>query len=189
MGTHAQAASSQKSIPYVARQPILASDEKVLGYELLFHQGPEDETRLGSDVEGVTSAIIDTLNVIGLGVLCDGHRAFIDCSHQMLLMEYFSLLPPEVVVEIQESVPADEAVIAVCRRLKDGGYQIALDDFVPSDARQALVPYADFIKVDIKKVSTADSTAMVSRYASRQCRMLAQKVESRQDFALSLIHI
>jgi EAL and modified HD-GYP domain-containing signal transduction protein len=183
MGTHAQAASSQKSIPYVARQPILASDEKVLGYELLFHQGPEDETRLGSDVEGVTSAIIDTLNVIGLGVLCDGHRAFIDCSHQMLLMEYFSLLPPEVVVEIQESVPADEAVIAVCRRLKDGGYQIALDDFVPSDARQALVPYADFIKVDIKKVSTADSTAMVARYASRQCRMLAQRVESRQDFA------
>jgi EAL and modified HD-GYP domain-containing signal transduction protein len=92
-------------------------------------------------------------------------------------------LPPEVVVEIQESVPADEAVVAVCRRLKDGGYQIALDDFVPSDARQALVPYADFIKVDIKKVSTADSTAMVARYASKQCRMLAQRVESRQDFA------
>lgn len=183
MGTQAQAASAQKSIPYVARQPILASDEKVLGYELLFHQGPEDETRVASDVEGVTSAIIDTLNVIGLGVLCDGHRAFIDCTHQMLLMEYFSLLPPEVVVEIQESVPADEAVVAVCRRLKDGGYQIALDDFGPSDARQALIPYADFIKVDIKKVSTADSTAMVARYASRQCRMLAQRVESRQDFA------
>jgi EAL and modified HD-GYP domain-containing signal transduction protein len=122
----------------------------------------------------VTSAIIDTLNVIGLGVLCDGHRAFIDCSHQMLLMEYFSLLPPEVVVEIQENVPGDEAVVAVCRRLKDGGYQIALDDFVPSDTRQALVPYADFIKVDIKKVSVEDSTAMVARYASRDCRMLAK---------------
>ena len=80
---------------YVARQPILAADEKVLGYELLFHQGPEDETLVGSDVEGVTCAIIDTLNAIGLGVLCDGHRAFIDCTHQMLLMEYFTLLPPE----------------------------------------------------------------------------------------------
>ena len=82
--------------------------------------------------------------MIGLGVLCDGHRAFIDCSHQMLLMEYFSLLPPEVVVEIQETVPADEAVVAVCRRLKDGGYQIALDDFVPQRFPAGACPVRGF---------------------------------------------
>jgi EAL and modified HD-GYP domain-containing signal transduction protein len=183
MGTQAQAASVEKPIPCVARQPILAADEKVLGYELLFRQGPEAENLITCDVEGVTCAILDTLNVIGLSVLCDGHRAFIDCTHQMLLMEYFALLPPEVVVEIQESVPADEAVVAVCQRLKEGGYMIALDDFVPSDAREALVPYADFIKVDITKVPPAESAALVARYASKACRMLAQMVETRQEFA------
>ena len=182
MGTQAQATSFEKPVPSVARQPILAGDERVLGYELLFRQGPEDENLITSDVESVTCAIIDTLNLIGLGVLCDGHRAFIDCSHQMLLMEYFALLPPKIVVEIQKSVPADDAVASVCRRLKDGGYMIALDDFVPGDNRQALVPYADFIKVNIKEVSAAESTALVARYASKACRMLAQKVETRQEF-------
>jgi c-di-GMP-related signal transduction protein len=182
MGTRAQATSFEKPVPSVARQPILAGDERVLGYELLFRQGPEDENLITSDVESITCAIIDTLNLIGLGVLCDGHRAFIDCSHQMLLMEYFALLPPKIVVEIQRSVPADDAVAAVCRRLKDGGYMIALDDFVPGDTRQALVPYADFIKVNIKEVSQADSTALVARHASKACRMLAQKVETRQEF-------
>lgn len=172
----------EKPVPSVARQPILAGDEKVLGYELLFRQGEADENLITSDVESITCAIIDTLNLIGLGVLCDGHRAFIDCSHQMLLMEYFALLPPKIVVEIQNSVPADDAVISVCRRLKEGGYMIALDDFVPTDARQGLVPYADFIKVNIQEVATAESAAMVARYASKACRMLAQKVETRQDF-------
>jgi len=43
--------------------------------------------------------------MVGLDVLCDGHPAFINCSRQMLLTEYFALLPPnEVVVEIQETV-------------------------------------------------------------------------------------
>jgi EAL and modified HD-GYP domain-containing signal transduction protein len=60
---------------------------------------------------------------------------------------------------------------------------IALDDFVPSDAREALVPYADFIKVDIKQVPPAESSALVARYASKGRRMLAQKVETRDDFA------
>jgi c-di-GMP-related signal transduction protein len=181
MATSAQAAI-EKPVHCVARQPILAADEKVLGYELLFRQGPEDENLIISDVESVTCAIIDTLNAIGLSVLCDGHRAFIDCTHQMLLMEYFTLLPPKIVVEIQGSVPADDAVVTVCRRLKDGGYMIALDDFVPSDMREALVPYADFIKVDVKKVPPADSAALVARYARKSCRMLAQKVETREDF-------
>jgi len=55
--------------------------------------------------------------------------------------EYFALLPPnEVVVEIQETVAADEEVKEACKRLKRGGYSIALDNFVAGDDREALVP-------------------------------------------------
>jgi c-di-GMP-related signal transduction protein len=182
MGSQAQAVFAEKLVPSVARQPILGANEKVLGYELLFRHGPEDVNLITSDVESITCAIIDTLNVIGLGVLCDGHRAFIDCTHQMLLMEYFALLPANVAVEIQNSVPAEEGVIAVCQRLKEGGYMIALDDFVPNDSREALVAYADFIKVDMKKVSAADSAALVARYGGKNRHMLAQRVETREDF-------
>src|SRR5882672_4704328 len=152
MGTQAHAASVEKPLPCVARHPILADHEKVLGYELLFQQDGS-EPYASSDMESVACAILDTLSLIGLDVLCDGHAAFIDCTHQMLLMEYFALLPPEVVGEIQESFPADEAVITVCQRLKQGGYLIALDNFVPSNAREPRVPYGDFIKIVIRKGS------------------------------------
>jgi c-di-GMP-related signal transduction protein len=182
MGTQASAATSEESVPCVARQPILCADEQVFGYELSFQQSSQEQT-LPQNAQSETCAIVDTLNVIGLGVLCDERRAFIDCTHDMLLMEYFALLPSGVVLEIQKSVPADAAVVAVCERLKEAGYMVALDDFGPSDPRESLIRYADFIKVDIRKNSPEQVATLVTRHGHKPCRLLAQSVDSRQDFA------
>ena len=182
MGTQAQSAAAEESAPSVARQPILGADEQVFGYQLLFRRSAQEQP-LPQNAQRETCAIVDTLNLIGLGVLCDGRRAFIQCTHEMLLMEYFALLPAGVVLEIQKSVPADEAVVAVCGRLKQAEYMMALDDFGPSDSREPLVYYADFIKVDIKKTPLAEIVTMVARYCDQRCQMLAQNVETRQGFA------
>lgn len=116
-------------------------------------------------------------------MLCDGRAAFINCTHPMLLLGYFSLLPPrEVVIELQDKVPADEQVRAACQGLKQAGYGIALDNFVPGDSREPLVEYADYIKVDIHQFPVEQCAALVTRHASPLCRMLAIKVETRQDF-------
>jgi len=172
----------EKPAPCIARQPILTADENVVGYELFFREDRE-QRRFNSDGDSATSATIDTLNLVGLGVLCDGRLAFINCTHQTLLTDYFALLPPDdVVVEIQETVPVDEEVERACQRLKQGGYSIALDNFVPDDRRQALFQYADFIKVDVTRVPPAHCASLVARYGSGSCRMLAHKVETRQHF-------
>jgi c-di-GMP-related signal transduction protein len=179
-------ASATKPSPCLARQPILTADEKVFGYELLFRESPEDN-RFSSDAESATCSTIGTLNVMGLDAVCDARFAFINCSHQMLLKEYFLLLPPDkVVVEIQESVPAENAVIAACQRLKQRRYRIALDNFAPGDPRETLIPYADFLKIDIRKFPQEQSAAMAARHAGTQRRMLAHKVETRVQFLTAL---
>jgi EAL and modified HD-GYP domain-containing signal transduction protein len=53
--------------------------------------------------------------------------------------------------------------VAACRRLKEAGYMIALDDFAVNDPREALTDLADIIKVDIRETSAADAAAMVKR--------------------------
>ncbi len=182
MGTQAHAALAEKTIPCIARQPILSADESVIAYELLLRDDPE-ETRSKTDTDQATRATIDALNLIGLGVLCDGRAAFIPCTHAMLLMGYFSLLPPaEVVIELQDKVPDDEQVRAVCEGLKHSGYRVALDNFAPSDGRTGLVQYADFLKIDIRQYPSDQTAALVERYGSKVCRMLATKVETRQNF-------
>jgi c-di-GMP-related signal transduction protein len=178
----AVAVALEKRSPCIARQPILTADEEVVGYELFFREAAEDR-QFSSDRENATSAIIEALNMVGLEVLCAGQVAFINCTHQMLLTDYFALLPPkDVVIEIQETVPANEEVALACARLKSNGYSIALDNFVPEDSRASLVPYADFIKIDISKVLPWQSTELIGLYGSEHCRMLAQKVETRPQF-------
>ncbi len=151
---------------FVARQPILTADEKVFGYELLFRDGMEDFFR-GSpaEVEAASRSTVNTSMLLGLDVLCDGRRAFVNCTRDILLKDYITLLPSgQTVVEVLETVPADDLVVAACRRLKDAGYMIALDDFAVNDPREILTDLADIIKVDLRATSAADAVAMVKRY-------------------------
>lgn len=167
---------------FVARQPILTTDEKVFGYELLFRDGVEDFFR-HSDRDAASRSTLNTSVLLGLDVLCDGRRAFVNCTRDILLKDYVTLLPSgQTVVEILENVPPDDLVVAACHRLKEAGYMIALDDFVVNDPRESLTDLADIIKVDLRVTSAADAAAMVKRYGPWRCRMLAEKVETREEF-------
>ncbi len=56
-------------------------------------------------------------------------------------------------VEIQENVPVDEPVVAACEQLRMDSYEIALDNVTPGDAREKLIPFANYLKIDIRRVS------------------------------------
>jgi len=168
---------------FVARQPILTADEKVFGYELLFRNGIENFF-CSTDADAASRSALNTSMLIGLDVLCDGRRAFVNCTRDVLLNEYVTLLPSgQTIVEVLETVPADDLVVEACRRLKESGYAIALDDFAVDDPREALTDLADIIKVDLRSTSAADAAAMVKRYGPWRCRMLAEKVETREEFS------
>ncbi len=182
MGTRAQTAPFEKPTPCIARQPILTANETVVGYELFFREAREDN-RFHSESESATAATIETLNLVGLNVLCDGRLAFINCGRETLLTESFDLLPPDdVVIEIQSTVRPDDEVIQACQRVKQKGFALALDNFVPEDPRTPLLPYADYLKVDITRVPPMQAASMVQAHSSPTLRMLAHKVESRQHF-------
>ena len=124
--------------------------------------------------------------LVGLDVLCDGRRAFINATRDILLKGYITLLPSaQVVVEVLETVPPDDLVIEACKRLKEAGYLIALDDYTPSDPREPLTDFADIIKVDLRRTPPEQAAALVRRHGPWRCRMLAEKVETREEFAVA----
>jgi c-di-GMP-related signal transduction protein len=185
MNTAVKTTPSEKPSSCLARQPMLSKDEKVLGYELLFRESPQED-RFNADLEGGSRSIIDTLNVMGLDAVCDGRRAFINCSQDMLLKGFFQLLPAEkAVVEIQENVPVDERVVAACEQLRMDSYEIALDNPTPGDAREKLIPFASYLKIDIRRVSEQHCAALVAKHGAN-CMMIAQNVETRLQFIAAL---
>jgi c-di-GMP-related signal transduction protein len=167
---------------FVARQPILTCDQKVFGYELLFRQGVENYFE-SSDSEAASRSVLESSTLMGFEMLCDGRRAFINCTRELLLSDYITLLPPaQTVVEVLETVPADELVVKACRRLKDAGYLIALDDFTVNDPRKDLIELADIIKVDLRLATPEQNATLVKRYRALRRRMLAEKVETIEEF-------
>ena len=178
----AQTPKENMPLKHVARQPILNGAEQVFGYEILFRDGIEDYF-CNPDPEAASRSTLDTSILLGLDVLCDGHLAFINCTRDMLIKGYIALLPPQqTVIELLESVPPDDLVIDACRRLKGAGYSIALDHFAMDDPRTPLAKIADIIKVDMRSNSLADAAAMVKRYGTANNRLLAEKVETREEF-------
>lgn len=166
---------------FVARQPILRADEKVFAYELLFRDGIENHFA-GADANHASRCVLDSSLLMGFDALCDGRQAFINCTREVLLNDYVRLLPPQqIIVEVLETIPADDEVIAACRRLKDAGYRIALDDFTHDDSRVALTGLADIIKVDFRLTPPEELAGIVRRYG-KHCQMLAEKVETHEEF-------
>ncbi|MGA8153938.1 MAG: HDOD domain-containing protein [Terriglobales bacterium] len=182
-GTKPQAIKGRNTaLRYVARQPILSLDEKVFGYELLFRDGIEQYFH-EADSDAASRSTLDTSILMGVDVLCDGRLAFINCTREILLKDYITLLPPtQAVVEVLESVPVDDLVIAACQRMKAAGYLVALDDFDVDDDRTPLAQVADIIKVDLRATTMEEGAALVRRFGSAKCRMLAEKVETREEF-------
>ena len=175
-----------KPFCFVARQPIFDRDEKVFGYELLFRDGLRNAFP-GNDVEAASRATLDSSLLMGLDVLCDGRRAFLNCTRETLTEGLIQLLPSRsAVVEILEDIFPDQEVIDACRQLKRAGYLIALDDYVADDAREPLIELADIIKVEMKLTSSAQRADLVKRHDSAHCRLLAEKVETREEFQQAL---
>jgi EAL and modified HD-GYP domain-containing signal transduction protein len=176
------ASAAKQDFRFVARQPILDDAEQVFGYELLFRDGIENFFR-ATDVEAAARSTLDSTLLMGFDVLCDGQRAFLNCTRDLLLKDGVMLLPaPQTVVEVLESVAPDDLVVAACERLKAAGYTIALDDFVANDPREPMVPLADIVKVDFECTTVEQRAALVKRHGGARCRMLAEKVETRQQF-------
>lgn len=174
-------AKDARPLVYVARQPIFDREEKVFGYELLFRNGLENA--FSGDSDEASRATLDRSLLMGLDVLCDGRRAFVNCTRDTLIKGLVTLLPSTMtVVEILENVPADPDVVAACRSLKEAGYMIALDDYVADDPRAPLAEMADIIKVEMQLTTEEQRAAMVKRFGPWRSRLLAEKIETHGDF-------
>ncbi len=171
---------------FLARQPIFDRTKTVHAYELLFRSGTEDRA-IFSDGSRATSHVIDTgFFTMGLERLTAGKPAYINFPRDLLLKEWATLLPPkQTVIEILEEVVPDTEVLDALSRLKQQGYQLALDDFVCTDGYAELIRLADVIKVDFLLTQPDVRLKLLdqlNRLGPPQLALLAEKVETYAEF-------
>lgn len=169
---------------FVARQPVFDRNLDVYGYELLFRNS-HNNFYDGLDENIATSSVISTsLSVIGMENLTGNKRAFINFPYDMLINESATTLPKEfVVIEILENVLPDYYIINACKKLKQLGYILALDDFVLKPEYYPLIELADIIKVDFLLTNSKERESIIKKINYPNIKFLAEKVETRDEYA------
>ena len=177
-----------ESLAYLARQPILDRDGRIFAYELLFRDSPTSDTAIiASDVLATAQVLENVLNNIGLPKLIGDHKAFVNCSREMLLDNLFGLLNPRCfVLEVLEDVEVDEALIKAVERYKTRGFEIALDDFIYNEEflkrSEPLFPYVSYVKMDIVDNSEEALAEAAKFFKAKNIKILAEKVETKACF-------
>ncbi len=168
---------------FVAKQSIFDRNLDVYGYELLFRSGHNNYYD-GLDENVSTSSVIsNSLSVIGMENLTGDKRAFINFPYEMLINGTATTLPKEsVVIEILENVYPDHDIINACKKLKQLGYILALDDFVLKPEYYPLIELSDIIKVDFLLTKSEERELIIKKINSPKIKFLAEKVESRAEY-------
>ena len=171
---------------YVGRQPIFDRYNNVLGYELLYRRSMNNYYE-GNDADEDTAEVINiAFFAMHFDHLIEGTRAFINFTDKMIIDNVPLLLPKEnLIVEILEDSKLSQELIEACIKLKQAGYQIALDDFVFDERYVSLLNIVDIVKVEFSKIDYSDQLKLMKRY-KRKLKFLAEKVETREEYELAL---
>ena len=170
---------------FVARQPIFNRNREVYGYELLYRLNTANYyNNPDGDGDRATSEVIaNSFLLIGLDALTGGKRAFINFTQNLLKSEVPTILPKELIaVEILENIEVDQKLIDACRKLKQMGYTIVLDDFVLDDTFRPLIEMADIIKIDFLDDKIKEKMSSIRKYGTNKVQLLAEKVETTEAF-------
>ncbi len=168
---------------YIARQPIYNRDMSVHGYELLYRAGDTQQANVTDGELATSQLLVNALMEIGLPHLVGDRLAFVNLTERFILDGLPSAFTPgQIVLEVLEDVAPTAAVVEALSRLKAAGHTIALDDFEYSEAQRPLLALADLIKLDVLDLAPAEIARRVRQLAPFQRPLLAEKVETREQF-------
>ena len=172
---------------YVARQPIFDGQLGLWGYELLFRRANENTAVVGDQDAATSTVVINSFTEIGLETLVGDHAAWLNVSRDFIVSKLPLTLPPKrIVLELLEEQVVDDVLLTALTQLRQLGYTIALDDFTWDEQHAPLVEHVGIVKIDFLASTQEQIAADVERLRRPGVMLLAEKVETREDYRRAL---
>jgi EAL and modified HD-GYP domain-containing signal transduction protein len=169
---------------HVARQPILAADGSLHGWELLFRD-PHGALPWENPDRATAQVLVTAFCEIGTDRLVGDRPAFVNVGDTFLLSRLPQVLPPSgVVLEILEDVRAEAGILAVAEGLVRQGYRLALDDFAFQPGNEALLPLADYVKIDVLDTPPDELARRLAIVHAHGALAVAEKIETAEMYEL-----
>ena len=168
---------------FLARQPILGRNQKLVAFELLFRSADAPEANV-VDHAAATAAVIAHASQLGMQRVVGERLAFVNVDEIVLMSDFVRFLPHDkVILEILETVRATPELIARVVELRSFGFKFALDDVVAASPDVlAFLHLIDVVKIDVKAVPRENLSSLVSFFRSPGKTLLAEKVETVDEY-------
>ena len=145
---------------FIGRQPILDTQGRLYGYELLCRDADGKPAVIGNGDRESTLMLLDAIFNIGVEKLTKSHRAFINVTRALLMSDLIEALPPaNIVLEVLESVEVDAALLERSGTLGDMLRLTELVEQTDADAIAAMLdtrPFLDASRVNAAYVEAID---------------------------------
>ncbi|MCK9491764.1 MAG: HDOD domain-containing protein [Sulfurimonas sp.] len=164
---------------YIARQPILCSDESIFAFELLYRDSNKS-SKIQDDREATVAVLSNVLNKFGVKNLLGDKKAFIKADKNFLMHEVVFYIPKEYFIfSLQASMNLTDALKERIIELSELGYTLAINDVLLTKevlkSFNSLLEYITYIKVDIN--STEQNLELLKEIATQ---VIFTKVETHE---------
>lgn len=168
-------------VRYLVRQPIFDAHTHLHAYELLFQLNSDGPA--GGHGKHATRAILDNILLYGLDKLTGGIPAFITGSGEALTEPFVTVLSSEqAILGISEQLEFYPKMIGACRKLKEMGYRLALEDFTWGSLPHILLPTVDYVKLNPTGFDGAGLDRLRKAAAGTSTALLAEKVDTQEAY-------
>ena len=177
------AAENNKTIYFMARQPILNRLREIVGYELLFRSTSRNAATIVSHDIASASVISNVLAGFGFAEVLGDKIGFINVNQPLFFSELLEILPHnQTVLELLEFVTLDERAMERCLKLKKMGFRLSLDDHFYMSELEEFYKIVDIVKLDILQIPPDELAGMVTRLLRTPVQLVAEKVETADQF-------
>lgn len=171
---------------FVGKQPILDMNGNLFSFELLYRNSAKNTFPDINPELATIGVIVNTYLAPGFEQIT-ATKTFVNFSSSLLSTDIFdSLIPEDIVIEILEDIEITPALLSKLKKLKESGFQLALDDFVLNEHHiecHQLFQLIDYIKVDFIATTLSQRTEIEElKHKFPHITLLAEKVETEEEF-------
>ena len=176
---------------YIARQPIMNREDKVVAYEVLYHQ--DSSTLYNQRDYRVANAIAQFFTQIDNSNFLEDKDAFLTFTPNLLMQNIPRIfVEDKLVIQIEDNVLVHPVAQMIIQRYKKQGYRLALVDFEFNNRYFNILSSISILKVDFAnpdadKINTSISIAkrfnmLVAAYNVNSPEAKARAMELGCDF-------
>lgn len=169
---------------FVARQPILDTNNQIVGYELLYRKSVENAFDFRISGNKATSILLlNSYYTFGIDRLSDGKKVFVNFEADLIEAGIPKILNNDVVVvELSSALLKVKRIYPYIKELKELGYTLAIDHYSGDIEHKEILEYIDVIKVDFLKNNKDEILKIASEWQHVGKTLLAEKVETQEGY-------